>query len=74
MLSNSSKVLILGFIFLSSSLSYAQYTNLINSNRPGSSQGAFAVGVNVIQFETGLVKIKEERIPQASYNLERLRS
>ncbi len=70
MLAKRSKVLILGFIFLSSSLSYAQYTNLINSNRPGSSQGAFAVGVNVIQFETGLVKIKEERIPQASYKLD----
>ncbi|MEX0998246.1 MAG: transporter [Flavobacteriaceae bacterium] len=32
----------------------AQYTELINSNRPGTSQGAFAVGNKVLQFETGL--------------------
>tara|TARA_B100000900_G_scaffold277329_1_gene237155 strand:- start:2670 stop:3752 length:1083 start_codon:yes stop_codon:yes gene_type:complete len=31
----------------------AQYTEVINSNRPGSSQGAFAVGKNVLQFEVG---------------------
>ena len=30
----------------------AQYTDQINSNRPGVSIGAFAVGKNVIQFET----------------------
>lgn len=32
----------------------AQYTETINSNRPGASQGAFAVGENVIQLETGI--------------------
>jgi len=32
----------------------AQYTETINSNRPGGSQGAFAVGNQVLQFETGL--------------------
>ncbi|MCH8534911.1 MAG: transporter [Flavobacteriaceae bacterium] len=32
----------------------AQYTETINSNRPGFSQGAFAVGEGVIQLETGL--------------------
>ncbi|AVR46169.1 transporter [Christiangramia fulva] len=31
----------------------AQYTETINSNRPGQSQGAFAVGTGVIQLETG---------------------
>lgn len=31
----------------------AQYTETINSNRPGQSQGAFAVGTNVIQLESG---------------------
>ncbi|HET8809913.1 MAG TPA: transporter [Flavobacteriaceae bacterium] len=31
----------------------AQYTETINSNRPGNSQGAFAVGYNVIQLEAG---------------------
>ncbi len=32
----------------------AQYTDQINSNRPGASIGAFAVGKNVIQAEIGL--------------------
>ncbi|MGO2358616.1 transporter [Mesonia sp.] len=31
----------------------AQYTETINSNRPGGSQGAFAVGNQVLQLETG---------------------
>lgn len=31
----------------------AQYTETINSNRPGASQGAFSVGTNVLQIETG---------------------
>jgi hypothetical protein len=31
----------------------AQYTETINSNRPGASQGAFAVGTGVIQLEAG---------------------
>lgn len=31
----------------------AQYTEFINSNRPGHSQGAFAVGKNVAQAEVG---------------------
>jgi hypothetical protein len=31
----------------------SQYTEVINSNRPGSTQGAFAVGKNVLQFEIG---------------------
>lgn len=34
-------------------LSNAQYTETINSNRPGQSQGAFAVGNGVLQFEAG---------------------
>lgn len=32
----------------------AQYTETINSNRPGQSQGAFSVGTGVIQAEAGL--------------------
>jgi len=31
----------------------AQYTETINSNRPGASQGAFSVGTGVIQMEAG---------------------
>jgi len=43
------------FIFLIASgySSYAQYTETINSNRPGASQGAFSVGTGVIQLEAG---------------------
>lgn len=32
----------------------AQYTETINTNRPGSSQGAFSVGRDVLQFEAGI--------------------
>ncbi|WP_231896400.1 transporter [Gramella sp. MAR_2010_147] len=39
-------------LVITSSL-HAQYTETINSNRPGQSQGAFAVGTNVLQVETG---------------------
>ena len=38
----------------------AQYTESINNNRPGSSQGAFAVGKNVLQFEGGFGYGKEK--------------
>lgn len=38
----------------------AQYTDVINSNRPGESQGAFAVGKNVFQVEAGITGINEK--------------
>lgn len=38
----------------------AQYTELLNANRPGGSQGAFAVGTDVIQIETGFSYGKEK--------------
>ena len=41
------------FILISNFSVFAQYTDVINSNRPGISQGAFAVGKNVLQFELG---------------------
>ena len=44
--------LVLLFIF-STALIHAQYTDQINSNRPGASIGAFAVGKGIIQFEGG---------------------
>jgi len=34
-------------------MAQAQYTETINSNRPGASQGAFSVGTGVIQLEAG---------------------
>lgn len=46
------KRLSLLFIFLTG-LIQAQYTDQINSNRPGASIGAFAVGKGIIQFEGG---------------------
>lgn len=41
------------FLFLLPILSHAQYTETINSNRPGNSQGAFSLGTGVFQFEAG---------------------
>lgn len=38
----------------------AQYTEMINTNRPGGSQGAFSVGTNVLQFESGISYGKEK--------------
>ena len=45
--------LILLIIFLTGYVANAQYTETINSNRPGNSQGAFSVGTGVLQFEVG---------------------
>lgn len=39
---------------------YAQYTEVINSNRPGVSQSAFSVGTGIVQFEAGAFTVKEE--------------
>mgnify|MGYP001176180496 CR=1 FL=1 len=40
-------------IIINFSLLNSQYTETINSNRPGSSHGAFSVGKNILQIETG---------------------
>ena len=45
---------LLVFLLFSSILMEAQYTDQINSNRPGASLGAFAVGKGVVQFEGGV--------------------
>lgn len=50
---------IIVFLFLFQN-NYAQYTDVINSNRPGESQSAFSVGKTVIQIESGLGYIKEK--------------
>jgi len=47
-------------LFISSNKIFSQYTEIINSNRPGNSQSAFSVGSNVIQLETGGFILKEE--------------
>ena len=38
---------------------HAQYTDVINSNRPGKSQSAFSVGKNVFQVESGIYSFNE---------------
>ena len=43
---------LLGIFMLSTS--HAQYTEVINSNRPSQSMGAFSVGKNVYQWEQGI--------------------
>ncbi len=50
------------FIFLTAPFfqAFAQYTETLNSNRPGISQGAFAVGRDVLQIELGLGYGKEK--------------
>lgn len=50
---------IIVFLFLFQN-NYAQYTDVINSNRPGESMSAFAVGKTVIQIESGLGYVKEK--------------
>ncbi|WP_431134870.1 transporter [Psychroserpens mesophilus] len=46
-----------------SQFGFAQYTEVINSNRPGVSRSAFSVGTNVAQLEVGPYIIKEEHTP-----------
>ncbi|MEC3907992.1 transporter [Tamlana sp. 2201CG12-4] len=48
---------------------FCQYTDVINSNRPGVSRSAFSVGTNVAQLEIGPYLLKEERTPAASYEV-----
>lgn len=50
-------------LFITTHFAFSQYTDVINSNRPGVSQSAFAVGPNVIQFEAGPYLLKEKHTP-----------
>jgi hypothetical protein len=54
--------LLIAFLTLSYS-AFSQYTEVINSNRPGVSRSAFSVGTNVAQLEVGPYIIKEEHTP-----------
>ncbi len=47
------------FAFTFSFHGYSQYTEVINSNRPGVSQSAFSVGTGVIQVEGGPYMLNE---------------
>src|SRR5690625_35512 len=48
------KFLLLTLVILLYAPLHAQYTEIINTNRPGHSQGAFSVGKGVLQMEGGL--------------------
>jgi hypothetical protein len=60
-MSKSKIPFIFAFIMLTS-LNFAQHTDQINSNRPGVTMSAFAVGKSVIQVETGIYGIHENHI------------
>ena len=53
------KIILAAVIFMSPIINYGQHTDQINSNRPGETMSAFAVGKSVIQVETGVYGIKE---------------
>ena len=50
---------LLSFLFFIPN-SFGQYTDEINSNRPGTSMSAYSVGKTVIQIETGMSLINEK--------------
>jgi hypothetical protein len=54
------KNLLAPVLFLVPQLFFAQYTDVINSNRPGETMSAYAVGKSVIQAEIGVYGIKEK--------------
>ena len=54
---------------LATTQAFCQYTDVINSNRPGVSRSAFSVGTNVAQIEVGGFSVDEERTPAAAYNV-----
>lgn len=56
------KYSVLFIALFTTAVNHAQYTDVINSNRPGESQSAFSVGKTVFQAETGIYGITEEHI------------
>lgn len=69
MIMNPIKSTLFLFIFFTINLTFAQYTDVINSNRPGVSRSAFSVGTNVAQFEVGPYMVKEKRTPITAYEV-----
>jgi hypothetical protein len=53
------KILLIVAISMIPSIHYSQHTDQINSNRPGETMSAYAVGKSVIQIETGVYGIKQ---------------
>ncbi|WP_298896107.1 transporter [uncultured Psychroserpens sp.] len=60
---NLAKKALLFTTLLITQLTFSQYTEVINSNRPGVSRSAFSVGTNVAQIEVGPYILKEEHTP-----------
>ena len=56
-LNNKMKKHLIIFLILVPLALSAQYTETINSNRPGTSHGAFSVGKDVLQFEIGISQL-----------------
>jgi Putative MetA-pathway of phenol degradation len=52
-------IITLQLIFFST-IAFCQYTNVINSNRPGESMSAFSLGKTVFQTELGISKFQEK--------------
>lgn len=53
------KSILFAAILYASIPTYSQFTDQVNSNRPGKSAGAFSVGKKVFQIESGLYYINE---------------
>ena len=53
------KILLIAAFSILPSIHYGQYTDEINSNRPGETMSAYSVGKSVIQIETGVYGIKQ---------------
>lgn len=56
---NPFKIAVFIALMLTPVIHYGQHTDEINSNRPGKSMSAFAVGKSVFQVESGIYGIKE---------------
>lgn len=54
-----SKTVLFFTLIISFNNLFSQYTEIINSNRPGYSSGAFSVGKNILQIESGLYFMNE---------------
>ncbi|WP_029269062.1 transporter [Flavobacterium sp. KJJ] len=54
------KNLFITALFFAPQIFFAQYTDVINSNRPGETMSAYAVGKSVFQAEFGVYGIKEK--------------
>ncbi len=56
----SNQILLAVITFFTLQTSFAQFTDEINSNRPGRSMMAYSVGKSIIQTETGLHYVNED--------------